>query len=165
MQIFPALFFVRARFRVSFAKSQSNKSAVRNCRALQGIESLAVDLQRKKPSYRRCAEFRNQRRSTCNKKAFVGALCRILGRISGPPQVQRLAQSLHLWRCRVSRCGGATPHGEFSQKRVDGSQISPVCGFAAAFFASVFSGTNLSCVWILQITRSIQDRPGNLRRR
>ena len=98
-------------------------------------------------------------------KASVEALCRILGRILGPPQVQRLAQSLHLWRCRVPRCGGATARGDFLQKRVDGSQISPVCGLAAAFFASFFSGTNLSCVWILQITWSIRDRPGNSRRR
>jgi len=66
---------------------------------------------------------------------------------------------------KFSRCGIATARGDFLQKRGDGSQINLVCGFAAAFVDPVFSGTNLSCVWILQITWRIQDRPQNPCRR
>ena len=62
---------------------------------------------------------------------------------------------------KFPRCGIATARGDFLQKHVDRSQINPVGGLAAAFFESVFSGTNLSCGWILQITWRIQDRPQN----
>ena len=55
----------------------------------------------------------------------------------------------------LSRCVLDTAHGEFSLKLVDVSQINPVCGIAEGLGGTCFFGSNISCVWFLQISRIV----------
>ena len=64
----------------------------------------------------------------------------------------------------LGRCVLDTAHGEFSLKLVDVSQINLVCGIAEGLGGMCFFGSNMSCVWFLQISGVVWDRPRILRK-